>query len=274
MNLKIVFTLLLAVAFWSCQDKATSDSSVPATPDFKNKAHELVYNMTQKIGDMQKLKDKKDVVYTYRYTTPDNKADISTEQYIFDGELSYAKYHQHERTLPTLEGPIEQGYDGQNFWLRHNGNYLEDEEAMKRVIFNRKTNFYWFCMMQKLMDPNLNYEYIKQDTVAGNIYDIVKVTFNSEDGKPTDIYQLYINQATSLVDQFLFTVVDFNVMETPFLLQMEYEEVGGILIPTKRRYTQANWDGENLNENWIQVSWTDIKFNNGLAKSIFERGGE
>lgn len=273
MKLQNLTLLLICFSIWSCQDNTVNEEEAPmvSTPKFQNKGHELVYNMNQKVGDYQKLWAKKDVVYTYTYTTPDNKADVSTEKYIFDGELSYAAYHKHERTLPELEGLIEQGYDGHTFWLQHDGQYLQDEAQMKRVIFNRKTNFYWFAMMQKLLDPGLNYEYIKQDTVAGNNYDIVKVSFDTDNDEPADIYQLYINKETQLVDQFLFTVVDFNVVETPFLMKMQYEEVEDILIPTQRRYTQSTWDGKNINENWIKVSWTDIKFNNGLSKSLFEQ---
>ncbi len=47
--------------------------------------------MVQKVGDCGKIYNKKSVEYTYTYQTPDNKTDISTEKYIFEGELSYGK---------------------------------------------------------------------------------------------------------------------------------------------------------------------------------------
>ncbi len=265
-----VLLLLSFAILWSCQHDSEHTTPDVVTPKFQNKSHELVYHMTQKVGDYKNLQAKKDVTYTYTYTTPDNQTDVSTEKYIFNGELSYGAYQQHDRTLPELEGLIEQGYDGNSYWLKHNGQYLSDDKMMNRVIFNRGTNFYWFAMMQKLTDPGLIYEYIKQDTVDGNKYDIVKVSFTTKPGEAADIYQLYINQETSLVDQFLFTV-DYYKVEKPFLMKVQYEEIDGILIPTKRKYTHATWEGENLNENWINVSWTDIKFNNGLSKALFEQ---
>ena len=257
----------------ACGESTTTTSTPPkeTTPTFENKAHRLVYEMTEKIGTYSDLLAQKDVVYTYTYQTPDGKKDISTEKYIFDGELSYGGYDTHERTLPDLEGSIEQGYDGDSFWLKNNGKTITNEEALKRVKFNRKTNFYWFAMYQKLLDPGVNYEYIKSETIDKQTYDVVKISFDSEDGKPTDIYQLYINQATQLVDQFLFTVADFNVMETPFLMKMEYEKVDEIYIPTKRKYTKATWEGKPLNDTWTLVNWSDIKFNNGLTKATFEQ---
>ncbi|UXX79134.1 hypothetical protein N7E81_17410 [Reichenbachiella carrageenanivorans] len=261
--------LLLASAFflWSCQGKVANENQTKSTLEFQNKGHELVYQMTQKVGSYQDLLDLKDVVYTYTYQTADQKEDISTEKYIFDGEWSYGSYEKHERTLPDMEGTIEQGYNGQSFWLKHNGERVEDEAAIKRVTFNRKTNFYWFAMFQKLLDPGLIYTYMDEATVNGQVYDLVEVSFDTD--QPSDLYRLYINKETQLVDQFLFTVVDFNVTD-PLIMKVEYEKVDNILIPSKRKYTKANWDGENLTDNWTQVQWTGIKFNNNLPKQLFE----
>jgi len=264
MKISILSLFIVLFTLVSCQNDSNK-----AAQTFQNKGHELVYESIQKVGNYDKLSKLKDVVYTYTYTTPDNQQDISTEKYIFESESSYASYKKHERTLPDLEGEIEQGFDGENFWLRHKGKYIQNEAAIKRVIFNRKTNFYWFAMFQKLLDPGLQYKYIKQQAANGNTYDVVDVTFDSD--KPSDIYRLYINQKTKLIDQFIFTVVDFGVVEEPFLMKMDYEEINGLLIPTKRQYIKADWEGNVLGEKWINVQWTDIKFNNGLSKELFKK---
>jgi len=254
-----IFTLI------SCKNATQQNNT-----NFKNRGHELVYQMTEKVGNYDQLTTKKDVVYTYTYQTPDGKSDVSTEKYIFNGELSYGKYTKHERTLSDLEGQIEQGYDGSEFWLKNNGKLITDSASLQRVAFNRPTNFYWFAMMQKLLDPSLLYEYLNVKTIGDKKYDIVKVTFESTADKPKDIYQLYINQDTKLVDQFLFTVVDFGKTE-PMLMELQYENIEGILIPSKRRYKNSNWDAEVSSEPWIEVSWTDIKFDNGMSVSQFKK---
>lgn len=275
-TLTIIACLFLA----SCNNKTsdtksktiTSDTEKEETlPTFDNKGHELVYHFAKKTGDYQTFLSKKDVVYTYTYETPDGKKDVSTEKYIFNGELSYGAYKQHERTLTNLEGLVEQGYDGNEYWLKHNGDVITDEAALKRTAFNRPTNFYWFAMMPKLLDPGVIYEYLGEKNSNDKVYDIVKVSFKSENDKPTDIYQVYINKDTGLVDQFLFTVADFGVMETPNLMLLEYEEVDGILIPTKRQYKKSNWDAEITDQPWIHVNWTNISFNNNLKKEDFKK---
>jgi len=267
-----ITTLALILILFSCNNQNPSNSKKEVDQSFQNKGHELVYNMVQKVGNYNQLMDKKDVSYTYSYTTPDGKQDISTEKYIFDGELSYGLYNKHERTMPQLEGPIEQGYNGSDYWLKHNGKKLTDAKLLKRVVFSRPTNFYWFTMMQKLLDPGLNYKYLGEKEIDNDTYEIVKITFNGKDDKPKDIYQLYLNKKTLLVDQFLFTVAEFGVVDVPFLMRLEYENVDGLLIPTKRKYKPSNWKADpNINEgSWILVDWSDIKFNTNLAKEIFE----
>lgn len=259
----------IALLIASCQETKKENEPTIEILEFQNKGHELVYDFVQKVGNFEKLNELKDVVYNYTYTTADQKKDSTTEQYIFEGELSYAKYHKHERTLPELPGNITQSYDGENFWLKQNDELIAIEPYRKKVTFNRKTNYYWFTMMQKLLDPSVIFDYVGADSIQGKQYSVVKISFETSNDKPTDTYQLYINQETGMVDQFLFTVVDFNVTE-PLLMVLEYETVEGLMIPTKRKYTKANWDGEPLNEDWIQVRWSNIKFNNGLTAAMFK----
>jgi len=271
MKFNQIAIVILGLFVISCNIKNESKTVTETAPTFQNKGHELVYDMVKKVGDYKTLTNKKDVVYTYRYATPDGKADISTEKYIFDNELSYGEYKQHQRTLPELEGTIEQGYDGKEYWLKHNGELVNDDKALKRVAFSRPTNFYWFAMFQKLLDPGLKYDYLGEKNLESKNYDIVKVSFESKDDKPTDTYQLYIDKESGLVEQFLFTVADFGVIETPFLMQMKYEEVEGILIPNKRKYKKSTWEAEVTDQPWIEVDWTNISFNNGLKKEDFSK---
>lgn len=279
----LTLSLALSLVLASCGKTTKSNSTnepVPETshtaqeeaqPAFTNKGHELIYNMTQKVGDYNQLRSKNDVVYTYTYQTPDGKTDIVTEKYIFDGELSYGKYVQHERTLPEYEGILEQGYDGTEYWMKHNGELVTDAKLLKAVKFNRPTNFYWFTMMQKLMDDGVIYEHIGEQTIANKNYDVVKISFESDDTVATDIYQVYINKETQLIDQFLFTVADFGVIDTPFLMTLAYENIDGILLPTQRAYKKSDWNAIVTDQPAIKVTWSDITFNTNLSTDVFKK---
>lgn len=237
----------------------------------QDKAFALIEKMTKKVGSYDKLLKKKDVVYTYSYITPEGKYDQSIEKYIFDGELSYGQYITHQRTFTDLLGTIEQGYDGSEFWLKHEGEIINSKERLKRVIFNRPTNYYWFTMMQKLLDPGLNYEYLGKTTIGNNKYEIVKISFEPQENKASDVYQLYINEETSMIDQLVFTVAEFGVIDEPYLMKLEYEKIDGLYIPTERLYKKSDWNATVTNKPWTKVNWTNISFNNGLNKEIFNK---
>lgn len=232
----------------------------------------LIEQMMEQVGSYEKLKALNDVQYTYTSrTSATGKSDISTEKYIFDGELSRAEYTTHEgHVFPDQEGEAIQGFNGKESWMTFNGNLVEDPQALKLADFSRKTNFYWFAMMQKLLDPGINYSYEGKRKVNDIDYDMVKIRYDQGVGDVSDTYLLYINPKTHLVDRFLFTVMDFNITE-PFLMIVEYEEIDGVKLPVKRKATQSNWNGDVLKDVWIDEIMTDIKFNNGFQRSDFDK---
>ena len=270
---KLILVIIFTTLVTACENKEAKTKETTKTvevqePEFQNKGHELVYKMTQETGSYQDLLNLKDIVFNYTYRTPDQKEDVSIESYIFDGELSHGTYLKHERTLPNIKGEMQQGYSGKDFWLKMDGQEITDSSAIESVTFTRKTNFYWFAMMQKLLDPGINYEYLGQDTLKDKLYDIVKITFNTADDVASDTYQLYINPETHLVDQFLFTIVSKNVTD-PILMRVKYENVEGILLTTYRKYTKSDWEANVLKDAWIEEITKDIKFNQNLDLALF-----
>lgn len=232
----------------------------------------LVEKVVAEVGGIDKLYSLKDVEYTYTYhDLTEDKKDISLERYVFDGELSWAKYEVREKNVvPQLAGEIIQGYNGQESWMTINGVPVDDPQLNKLCDFLRKTNYYWFTMMFKLLDPGVQYEYKGTKTVDGIEYDLVGITFGEAVGDVQDTYLLYINPKTKLVDQFLFTVMDFGLKE-PFLMTVEYEDISGLKLPAKRKAVKADWDGVPKNDLWVAEISTNIKFNNGFDRSLFDK---
>ena len=86
-----------------------------------------------------------------------------------------------------------------------------------------------------------------------------------------DIYLLFINPETKLVDQFLFTVKAYNRTD-PLLMEVEYEEIDGLKLTTYRRYTPSNWEAEIEEETvqWVEEISENVQFNVGLTAEDFE----
>lgn len=232
----------------------------------------LIESMTKKVGSYEQLQALKDVEYIYtQQDVKSGKKDVSVERYLFEGELSWAEYKEHTfHVLPDKQGVVIQGWDGSEAWVKLNGQPVEDEKAVAGARFLRRTNFYWFAMMQKLLDPGIKYAYKGTRSEKGVAYDLVEISFGEGVGDASDKYLLYVNPNTKLIDRFLFTVMSFNVTE-PFMMEVEYETVEGIKLPTKRRYTKSNWDGKILDPNWTDELSTNIRFKNGFSTEMFKR---
>ncbi|WP_025741968.1 DUF6503 family protein [Aquimarina pacifica] len=234
-------------------------------------AKRIISKMVNKVGTMQKLRDLKNVEYTYTFRMPEKGIeDISKERYIFDGELSWAQYNTHQiYVFPSQKGTVIQGFDGHTSWTTLGGISITDPEAVNRSEFLRKTNFYWFTMMSKLLDTGLKYELLEDRILNGITYKIVKITFEENIGDVQDDYVLYVNPQTHLVDQFLFTVREGGFMD-PLLMNIEYDIVNGIYIMAKRSVTRADWNGNKKGEAFIEQVSENILFTTNIDHSLFK----
>lgn len=247
--------------------------AVAVTFSYAQDAKQLISESIEAIGGKDNFYNLGNVNYDLEYRAPNGGLTlIAHETYVFDGELSHATYKEH--TLLGANGTkVVEGYDGTNAWVTLNGTLSTEQQPNGVARFLRKTNYYWFAMLFKLLDPGVNHEYMGEKTVNGKPYDLIKMTFGDAVGDAQDTYVLYINKDTKLIDQFLFTVVGFGVT-TPNLMLVEYETVNGIKIPSKRKYIQSDWDG-NIGEGEFTITnWTNITFNTDIDTSIFQKPTE
>ncbi|MEO1236264.1 MAG: DUF6503 family protein [Planctomycetota bacterium] len=246
------------------------------TPDHKTsdaKALAVLERVASAVGTYQDLLHKVDVEYTYTYRDNNTGAsDVSIERYLFDGEKSWAKYTTSDKfVFPDNDGIPVQGWNGSEAWVTLDGEPVTDQAAVGLARFLRPTNFYWFAMMQKLTDPGTIHQHLGVRTVNDTDYDVVELTFDVPDGTPADTYVLYVNPDTHLVDRFLFTVVDFGVVDTPFMMEVEHEAFGHLMLPVTRRYTASDWDGNVPDDAvWVDEIMEDLTFGNGFPASAFD----
>lgn len=219
-------------------------------------------------GGWNDLWKKKDVQYTYNYYSTDaDKTDLSTERYIFKNEASFGHYTQHEiNVMPEVDGVITHSFDGVNTAVHIEGEKTEDAQGNAVGDFIRRANYFWFVMPYKLNDKGTITTYIGQEELNGIAYDKLHVTYDPElTGKEqNDIYILYVNPATKLIDRFYFSLPFMGVNEPIIIADYEYEDIDGQMIATKRNYFMPSSDGYAEAPNLIQTL-TDISFNNGFT---------
>jgi len=90
----IVFLLLTA-----CQDQQAVVEQTAAKME-TNEATLLLQQMVAALGGLDAYNALDDVTYTYTYRDMlKDVKDVSTEKYLYDGELSWAEYHEHKKNV-------------------------------------------------------------------------------------------------------------------------------------------------------------------------------
>jgi len=224
-------------------------------------------------GGWNNLWKKKDVQYTYDYRYADGKADISTERYIFDSEASYGKYTKHEINVrPDQKGVVVQYFNGNETIVEVDGKKMDVPELVGVSDFLRKANYYWFTMPYKLNNKATIAKYLGQEEYNGIQYDKVEVSYDPAiTGKEqNDMYIIYVNPETKLIDRFYFSLPFLGVNEPVIIANYFYENIKGQMISTKRTYFMPSENGYSEEPNLIQTL-TDITFDNNFsAENLME----
>ncbi|MGX1929654.1 DUF6503 family protein [Flagellimonas sp. 2504JD4-2] len=219
-------------------------------------------------GGWNDLWKKGDVEYTYTYhSIANDKKDVSTERYIFNSEASYGKYDKHEiNVMPDVEGEVIQYFNGKETVVLVNGEKTEDPQGNAVGDFLRRANHFWFVMPYKLNDSGTITTYQGQEEYNGTTYDKLHVTYDPEvTGKEqNDIYILYVNPETKLIDRFYFSLPFLGVNEPVIIAQYEYEDIDGQLVSSKRSYFMPSEQGYAEDPSIVQTL-TNVKFGNGFT---------
>ncbi|MEP3371940.1 MAG: DUF6503 family protein [Maribacter dokdonensis] len=231
-----------------------------------HKSKQLINALKDINGGWQKLSSKKDVQFTYIYHDLAKGKDISTERYIFNGEISWGEYKRHEvNILPDSKGLVKQSKRNGKSTVSLNEEIVYSSEAINSADFFRSVNYFWFTMMYKLEDPGTIYKYLGQEIVNGVNYDKVSLTYDAKviGKKVNDEFILFFNTETHLIDRFLFSLPAWGIEEPVLIMELNYEKIEDILIATNRKVYAPNKNGEYFTLG--EFISKDIKFNNGYT---------
>jgi len=269
-----LLSLSLLLVFTACNKKSETKDDPVTEPIIEAPTYNtedpssMLASIAYAHGGWDDIWNKKDVQYTYDYRSADGKADVSTERYVFATETSLGYYTQHDiNAMPGSEGDIMQYFDGKTTMATLAGKNVEDPQAVGTSEFLRRANYFWFLMPYKLTDKGTILKYLGQEDYNGTSYDKVEVTYDPAiTGKEqNDIYILYINPTTKMIDRFYFSLPAMNVNVPAIIANYEYEDIDGQKIATKRTYFMPNEKGEYGEEPNLIQTLSNIKFNNGFT---------
>jgi hypothetical protein len=126
--------------------------------------------------------------------------DKQTGRHRLEGKTQDGKTYVILQNLTTREGQA---------WL--DGQQAEGEKAKKlleRGYGAWVNDTYWLLMPYKLRDPGVNLAYDGEETIDGQTYDKVVLTFNGVGLTPGDRYWAYVNRSTGLMDRWAYLLQD------------------------------------------------------------------
>jgi hypothetical protein len=122
-----------------------------------------------------------------------------------------------------------------------NGQAVADPKDLLTFGYRRFINdTYWLLMGFKTFDPGVTRAYDGEKTDAcGAVHDVVRLSFASVGLTPGDVYWMWVNRNTGLVDQWHMKLEGSKPEDAPgVVLFRDYQRIGGLLI-SKRREIQG-----------------------------------
>jgi hypothetical protein len=100
-----------------------------------------------------------------------------------------------------------------------------------------QNDIFWLLMQFKMRDQAVKRAYVgSRDDACGHTWDIIQPSFESGFGfSPNDLYQVWVNRDTGLIDSWDMKLVGSPADEGPVTVMFrDYRRVGGLLISARR----------------------------------------
>ncbi|HEY0155713.1 MAG TPA: hypothetical protein VGF28_00320 [Thermoanaerobaculia bacterium] len=124
-----------------------------------------------------------------------------------------------------------------------NGQEAADPAELLKLGYGRFINdTYWLLMGFKSFDPGVTREYEGEKTGAcGQVHDIVKFSFKDVGLTPGDVYWMWVNRRTGLVDEWHMKLEGSAPADPPSVVVFQdYRRVGGLLLSVRREIRGRN----------------------------------
>jgi hypothetical protein len=118
-----------------------------------------------------------------------------------------------------------------------NGQPVADPKDLLTLGYRRFINdTYWLLMGFKTFDPGVTREYAGEKTdAAGRVYDLVRLSFDKVGLTPGDVYWMWVNRDTGLVDQWHMKLEGDKPEDPPSVVTFrDYRRFSNLLISTRR----------------------------------------
>ncbi len=169
---------------------------------------------------------------------------------------------------------VQYGWDGQQAWA-----YPTDTLIPYDVRFWSLTPYYFVGIPFVLADEGINLALLEPDTLAGNTYDLVKVTYQEGVGDaPDDYYVIYVSQEDNRVGAIRYIVSypgyfpDGGHAPEKLMTYEGAQTVAGIILP--ERYRTFWWKDEQRGEHITNIALSEVAFRPDVGTDYFAAPAE
>lgn len=123
-----------------------------------------------------------------------------------------------------------------------NGQPVADPAELLRFGYQRFINdTYWLLMGFKTFDPGVTLAYDGERVSGERVHDVVRLSFAGVGLTPGDVYWMWVNRDTGLVDEWHMKLQGSKPEDAPsVVLFRDYRRIGGLLISTRREIRGRN----------------------------------
>lgn len=177
------------------------------------------------------------------------------------GKMVYQITQLKDRRAYLRSKEYEVGFDGKVAWAVPNAKKVSGASA----AFYYNLDFYFIGIPFLLKDKGVNTIYAGKVDVDGKPYESLKITFKSNVGlTPKDIYYMYIDPESFMLHILTYSISYFdseNAKINSAKVYSDYEEVQGLLMPTKMENFEWDADAEAIGKSKEHIRiFSDITF--------------
>ncbi len=169
---------------------------------------------------------------------------------------------------------VQYGWDGQQAWVMPTDTLIPYD-----VRFWSLTPYYFVGIPFVLADEGITLSLLEPDTLGGNTYDLVKVTFGTGVGDaPDDYYVVYIAQDDNQVEAIRYIVSypgyfpDGGHAPEKLMTYEGAQTVEGVILP--ERYRTFWWKDEQVAEHITNISLSEVAFRPDITADYFAAPAE
>ncbi len=262
-EIKTVFAFVVLVFVFACKTEKKVETSISEEPSKsesialspeEKQGIELLENCLKAHGGMDIWKS----FVGLEYNLNDN------------GKQVYQITHLKDRRAYLKSKKYEVGFDGKVAWAVPNAS----EVSGKSAAFYYNLDFYFIGVPFLLKDPGVNISYAGKAKINDRTLESLKVTFGSEVGlTPEDVYYLYINPETNLLEILTYSVSYFdkeNSEVSSAKVYSNYQKVQGLMMPHKMENFEWKDGAMGKSKNHLRI-FSDIQFLKEISnEEIFE----